>query len=186
MRSNFTRVQRLSCLLGMMCITMIVSTMVIRIPNENASLYETKIGPFRFSLKNVQVALISLAVGTVVVTIASFFFKNTENNENKRYRSWVLDKYRKANARLNFDPSVVGREFVPPAEDALQYNYFFLPHYCIYVGWMILVMSVVVSMSLTVIYSDAWELIKSEEWMTTVCISVLCSMFVTEVIKVLL
>lgn len=159
--------------------------MIIRIPDENTRLNEAKIGPFRFSLENLQAALISLAIGTVVVTIASFFFKNAESNENKRYRSWVLDNYRKANARLNFDPSVVGRDFVPPAEDALQYNYFFLPHSCIYVGWTILLMSVVVAMSLVVMYSASWELMKSEEWMTTVCISFLCSMLVTEVIKVL-
>ncbi|KAH3862218.1 hypothetical protein DPMN_025184 [Dreissena polymorpha] len=183
-RSNFTRVQRLSCLLGMMCITMIVSTMVIRTPNENTRINEVKIGPFRFSLENVQAALISLAVGTVVVTIASFFFTNAENNENKRHRSWVLDNYRKANARFKFDPSIVGREFAPPAEDALQYNYIFLPHVCIYVGWTILVMSVVVASSLIVLYSESWKLMKSEDWMTSFFISCLCSMFVTEVIKV--
>ncbi|KAH3862194.1 hypothetical protein DPMN_025160 [Dreissena polymorpha] len=159
--------------------------MVIRTPNENTRINEVKIGPFRFSLENVQAALISLAVGTVVVTIASFFFKNAENNENKRYRSWVLDNYRKANARFKFDPSIVGRDFAPPAEDALQYNYIFLPHVCIYVGWTILVMSVVVASSLIVLYSESWKLMKSEDWMTSFFISCLCSMFVTEVIKVL-
>ncbi|XP_052819342.1 uncharacterized protein LOC128245129 isoform X2 [Mya arenaria] len=183
MKSNFTRVQRLSCLLGLIFLTMIAVTMTLQSPDEN--IYQIVIGPFRFAFENFLVALVALLISTTVIMIVTFFFKNAESDESARFQSTLLNAYRKANSKIQFDKSVIGRIFVPPAEEALQYNYYFLPHFCVYVGWTILAMAIAVASYFIYSFSDSWELIKSEYWMSTIFVSFFCSIMVTEVIKVI-
>ena len=163
---------------------MIVTTFTVVVPEQDVYMAQVVIGPFRFSLENMKTAFFALLISSVVIMIVSFFFKNAESDESKKYETSFLNAYRRANGKLHFDNSVLGRYFVPPAEEALQYNNYFLPKQCVYVGWFILLMAVAVACYFVYAFSDAWELIKSEEWMSTIFMSFLCSIMFTEVLKV--
>lgn len=185
MKSNFTRIQRLSCLLGLIYLTMIICTMILEIPDEQNTFLQVVIGPFRFSMENFKAALISVTVSSFIIIIVAFFFKNAESSDKIPTLDSCLHKaYRNINDKMKLDKSVVGRKYRPPAEDALEYNYFFLPHMCVYVGWTILVMSLILATYLLVSFSSDWALIKSEEWMTAIFVSMLCSSLIIEGIKV--
>jgi len=184
LRSNFTRVQRLSCLLSLVFITMSVITMSLKTTDDTQDISQVIIGPFRFSLENLNVAMLSLLISTIIISIVTFFFKNSETDESQRFESTLLNAYRKANAKVHFDKSVLGRFFYPPAEEALQYTHYFLPKYCVYIGWTVLATSVVVLTFFISTYTDTWELIQSEKWMTTVLVAFIFSVLTIEVLKV--
>lgn len=184
-KGNFTRVQRLSCLLGLVYLTMIICTMIVTIPDEETIIYQAVIGPFRFSMENFKAALTAVTVSTIIIIIVSIFFRNAENEDRgPNVDSLMIRAYRKVNDKLKIDKSVLSRRYWPPAEEAIEHNYFFLPHFCVYVGWTILMMALIIATFLLVSFSADWELIKSEEWMTAVFVSFLTSILVTEGVKV--
>ncbi|XP_053393015.1 uncharacterized protein LOC123564401 isoform X2 [Mercenaria mercenaria] len=186
-RSNFTRVQRLSCLLGLVYLTMIICTMIVEIPDENTLINQAVIGPFRFSIENFKAALISVTVSSVIIIIVSIFFRNAEAAENSQnIDSAICKAYRKVNEKLKLDSSVLAKRYWPPAEEALEHDYFFLPHFCVYIGWTILAMAVFLATFLLVSFSADWELIKSEEWMTAVFVSFLTSVLLIEGVKIMI
>ena len=184
MRSNFTRVQRLSCLLSLVFITMSVITMSLKTTDNIQNMSQIVIGHFRFSRENIEMAMLSLFISTIIISIVTFFFKNSETEESQRFESTLLNAYRKANAKAHFDKSVLGRFFYPPAENALYYTHYFLPKYCVYIGWTVLATSVVVLTFFISTYTDTWELIQSEKWMTTVLVAFIFSVLTIEVLKV--
>lgn len=184
-KSNFTRIQRLSCLLGLIYLNMIICTMILKTSDEIPTIEEVVIGPFRFSLENFKTAIISLTISTVIIMIVTFFFKNAESDvKGPNVNSVILKAYRKVNDSLKIDKSVLGRKYWPPAENNVEYNNFFLPSMCVYVGWAILITSVILATYILETFSVDWKLIKSEQWMTTIFLSILCSVVLIESAKV--
>jgi len=185
-RSKFTRVQRMSCLFGMVFLTMFIVTISVVLPENNVYIAQVNIGPFRFTLENANTACIAVAISATIILVVSVFFKNTETDEYNTFHTTFLNAYRRANRTLHFDKSVLGSYFVPPAEEALKYNNCFLPKKCFYAGWFILFMSVIIATYFVFAFSGAWELIESEIWMSTVFMSFFCSILIVEVAKVTL
>ena len=184
MRSNFSRLQRLSCLLGFVYLTMIICTMVIKTPDDTIFVNQVVIGPFRFSMENFESALVSVVIATIIIWLVVFFFVNAESINKDKFDSTFLKIYRAINKKLQWDDSVIGKPFVPPAEVVIHHQYHFLPHFAVYIGWAILFSTVMTASYLLMAFSDAWKNVKSEEWMTTICVAILCSFLITEVIKV--
>jgi hypothetical protein len=159
--------------------------MIVEIPDDTTTIYQAVIGPFRFSMENFEAALIAVTVASVIIIIVSVFFRNAENEEKGPHVDSFMNKaYRKVNDKIQLDKSVLSRRYWPPAEEAVDHNYFFLPHFCIYVGWTVLLMALIVATFLLVSFSSDWALVKSEEWMTAVFVSFLASMVIIEGAKV--
>ncbi|KAL4239961.1 hypothetical protein ACF0H5_000758 [Mactra antiquata] len=191
LKSNFTRVQRLSCLLAMIYITMIILTMIIRtsdeIPADDAGIAAVVIGPFRFSLEHSISAFIAVLGSSFVILVVSFFFRNSENSEGyPNLDSMLRRAYRAINDKIHLDKSVVGRRYWSPAEDAIEYTHFYLPHYCVYIGWVLLATSVALPTYFICTMSVDWALIKSEEWMTAMCVSLITSFIFVEGVKIII
>ncbi|XP_053383373.1 uncharacterized protein LOC123564671 [Mercenaria mercenaria] len=186
-RNNFTRVQRLSCLLALVYLTMIICAIIVETPDENTVFNQVVIGPFRFSMENFKAAMVSMTISSVIIIIVSIIFRNSENAENSsNIDSFIHRAYRRVNEKIKLDSSVLARRYWPPAEEAVEYNNFFLPHCCIYVGWAILAMVLIVAAFLVVSFSSEWELVKSEEMMTAVLVSVLSSVLLIESVKIVI
>lgn len=184
MRSNFTRIQRLSCLLGLIYLTMIICTMTIKTPDDNTTMSQITIGPFRFSKENFEAAIVSVSVSTGIIWLVIFFFKNAHNDGKDSFDNKLLRVYRKANNKFHLDSSVVGRHFVPPAAATMRHQFYFLPHFVIYVGWTILILAVSVATYFVIEFSDDWAVVKSDIWMTSIFVAILCSFLITEALKV--
>lgn len=184
MRNNFSRIQRISCLHGLIYLTMVICTMIIKMEDTQTIMKEVVIGPFRFSKENFETALIAVTLSSIVIWLVSFFFKNAESDSSNKYDTPLLRAYRAANRKLNFDSSYLGRYFVPPAEETIHHQFFFLPYFTVYLAWIILLMAVAVASYLLIVFSDDWKLIRSETWMTAIFTAVLCSCMIIEVMKV--
>ena len=185
LRSNFTRIQRLSCLIGLIYLTMVVSVLILKTPDEVEGMQQVIIGPFRFSHENFENSMIAVTIATVFVMISSFFFRNCDSptggvNINSIWRRMYI----KINSVFKLDKSVLGKTYIPPAEEAVQYGVHWLPDVCLYVGWTILGISVLITTYILVVVSEKWRLIKSEEWMTTVLCGFMASFLLLETIKV--
>lgn len=184
MRSNFSRLQRLSCLLGLIYITMIICTMIIKTPDTHTNLHQVTIGVFRFSLENFEAALVAVSISTLIIWLVVFFFKNSQHAKSSNFDGPFLRAYRKLNSKVSLDKSFLGKPVVPPAERAVHHQYHILPHFTVYVGWAILITAVAVASYLLLSFSDDWKEVKSEIWMTTIFVALLCSFLITEMAKV--
>ena len=186
LNSNFTRVQRMACLLGLMYLAMIVSTLILKTPDEVPGMEQVVVGPFRFSMENFLTAFISVAVASPIIMIVSFLFKNSESAEDdNEYLSCCRKGYKGVNDFLKIDKSVLGTEYIPPTRVVVR-HFHFLPHFCVYVGWALLLLIVAMATWLLVLFSMDWKQEKSEVWMTTMFTAVLLSIFVVETIKVII
>lgn len=184
LNSNFTRVQRLACLLGILYLTMIVCTLILKTPDEVEGMSSVVVGPFRFSMENFFTAFISVAVVSPIIMIVAFLFKNAESEEvETEYLSCCRKGYRNVNNMLKMDKSVLGTDYIPPTHFVVR-HFHFLPHFCVYVGWALLIMCVGMATWLLMLFSADWKQEKSETWMTTIFCAILLSVFVVETIKV--
>ena len=72
-RSNFTRVQRLSCCMSLLFLTMITNAMFFKSEDQQSTTTGIRLGPIQFTLGQVHVALVVIVVvggdGVVVVVV---------------------------------------------------------------------------------------------------------------------
>ena len=183
LNSNFTRVQRLACLLGLIYLTMIVCTLILKTPDDFEEMSEIIVGPFRFSMENFLTSFISLAIISPLIMIVVFLFKNAETEEDdNEYLSCCRKGYKNMNDVIKVDKSVLGSDYIPPTRVVVK-HFHFLPHFCVYVGWALLIFCVGMASWLLMLFSADWKQEKSEIWMTTIFCAVMLSVFVVETLK---
>lgn len=183
-KSNFTRIQRLSCLLGNIFITMIISALLIKTRQQNETVSELAVGVFRFSIENFINSVIAVTLSTIITLAVSFIFKHSKSENNYSNKDSIFRRaYRKLNDKVHFDSSAVAGIYWSPAEGAIKYNSI-LPHFCVYIGWTILAIIIISSTYIMVMFSSVWQLVKSEEWMTGVLVAIVFSFVVIEGLKV--
>ena len=68
-RSNFTRVQRLSCCMSLLFLTMITNAMFFKSEDQQSTTTGIRLGPIQFTLGQVRVALVVVVGGIVVVIV---------------------------------------------------------------------------------------------------------------------
>ena len=72
-RSNFTRVQRLSCCMSLLFLTMITNAMFFKSEDQQSTTTGIRLGPIQFTLGQVRVALVVFLGGVVVVVAVVVF-----------------------------------------------------------------------------------------------------------------
>ena len=183
-RSSFTRVQRLSCLLGLVYLNMFLCSLFLKTKTKEEINAELVIGPFRFSNENFKVALIAVAVSTIIVTMVSFLFRFSRSKTHLLFRdTYFVRLYKRFNNRFKLDNTILNMHY-PPAEDAVVYDYNFLPQFVSYVAWTLIALFVGLCALFMLTGAKSWPEIKSEEWMTTVIVSGVVSFLIIDVIKV--
>eukprot|EP00058_Branchiostoma_floridae_P027767 XP_002613258.1 hypothetical protein BRAFLDRAFT_68223 [Branchiostoma floridae] len=61
-----------------------------------------------------------------------------------------------------------------------------LPHWCVYIGWVLVFLSATVSAFFVILYSMEWGAEKSGEWLTSILLSIFQSVLVVQPIKVII
>lgn len=185
LKSNFTRIQRLSCLLGLIYLIMILCTILIEAKNSENTSSKLTIGPFRFSMDGFKMSLMAVFIASIIISIVSFFFKYAESSSKTPNADSLTRKvYRKINKKLKLDNSELARRTVRPVEKALEHNAYFLPHISVYVGWIILVSILILASYLLVSFTSEWTTFTSEEWVTSVLVAMIGSFLLIESAKV--
>jgi polycystin 1L2 len=173
-RSNFTRVQRLISLTAFLFLTMLTNAMFFKSSEDEEIADEVKIGFMRFSLTNLFTSIQSIAITTPPIV-------------------FVILIYRKSRQRLTFKGSEKLKDFieqdgksetVASADDAITRSRRPLPHWAIYIAWVVNTLAILGSTFYLFLISMQWGKGKSEEWLTTFLLSFMESFFVMDPLKV--
>ncbi|XP_069123478.1 uncharacterized protein [Argopecten irradians] len=228
-RSNFTRVQRISCCVSLLFMTMITNAMWFKSEDNNANTSAMKIGPVSFTLQQVFVSFASTLIVFPVNFILMTFFRKCRPKKNgimhknqnvpkrgkwksvsaTQSQTWNRvpmksrwQRFKEAIANfINFqrhkskyqsepDPDECVREMkiagIPDSgkKKKRKKKPGTLPHWCIYIAWVLCFFSITSSGFFTILYSMEWGPEKANEWLTTFLMSFFQSVIVVQPIKV--
>ncbi|XP_067670971.1 polycystin-1-like protein 2 [Haliotis asinina] len=212
-QSRFTRVQRVSCCLCLLAATMLANAMFYE-KQESKAGTDYKFGPFVLSPQQLYVGLIAnLVVFPVNFAIIMLFRKSRARRQRP---SRVEEALRNIPSRCSTSLSDVnaeaGREFqkgvklsqVQPSRPGSSYSRHSdrspssmsqgspgrkkieLPWFCRYLAWVLLWAVTVASAAMVTFYGINFRDEKVRKWVTSMLVSFVTSIFITEPIKVFL
>lgn len=170
---QFSSVQKLSCLLALVCLVMVSNAMFFKSSKEEQHIQQFKLGILRFSASTFYVSFMGVLISTSPIIFATMIFQHAgkmrtitkSNNEKKdRLETDSLNLY-----------SEIFREHKTP-----------LSHLLLFLAWFVIVIAVVSSSFFLILYSMEWGKEKSEEWLSSFFFSFLESVLVVDPVKVLL
>ncbi|XP_062602879.1 uncharacterized protein LOC134264616, partial [Saccostrea cucullata] len=210
-RSVFTRVQRLSCLLSLLFLTMITNAMFFRSSDEDKVEGVLEVGVIRISVTTIIVSVIGISITTPPIMFITFAFrksrpaprkrkkakkdqpistisykKNTENSSviEKEAPEDMEDEMQKNT--VNKDENLSNNRENVDLEDLLDNSSLPLPHWVRRIAWFVVFLSVLTSAFFLLLYSMEWGIAKSEEWLSSFLLSFLESLLCVDPLKVLL
>lgn len=166
LRNQFSRVQRASCCLGLLCLAMVCNAMfyqVNRVPDESI-----QIGPLQMSLRRLIIGIkSSLIIAPLSLIITGAF----------RYR-----KIKRQKQRLIGD---IEESFNVERTAATRSRWCSLPYSFLYIAWFLCLSVIFVSATITVFYSLQWGKQTSNMWLASVVASCVQDIFFWQPAKVL-
>ncbi|XP_066267538.1 polycystin-2-like protein 2 [Branchiostoma lanceolatum] len=189
-RSNFTRVQRVSCCLSLLFCTMVSNAMWYETEQKVKTVHAITIGSLTFTWHQLYVSIMSsLIIFPVNIGLVTLFRKVRPKestlygglNSNKRKNSMVLtpdDRGSVLNDDIESAENNHGEE--PPAKKP-----FMFPPWMVYVAWIAAFLVTFTSAFFSVLYSLDWGPKKSVNWLTSMFLSFSLSLLVVDPIKVL-
>nr|KAG5713885.1 hypothetical protein BaRGS_024512 [Batillaria attramentaria] len=170
-RSTFTRLQRVSCCMGLLLLTMITSAMFYQpedsetgeSPNKMGT--EIEIGIMRFSMTTLWTSTVSIVITTIPTLLFVLLFRSKTITDKKK-----RDEMDKNTSDL--------------LDTVLMENP--LPHFVTYITWVLLLLTMVACSFFLLLYSMQWGKATSEEWIGSFFLSFMESIFVLDPIKVML
>ena len=180
--SNFTRVQRLSCALCLLCCTMITSAMFYNMGGHGPSPFAVHIGSLIINLKpfviGLQSSIIIVPVNVLIVQI----FRNLRPKQPKQEKS---------NKKEESDEEAKSNENVPDVVPDIQVEdqsspQGKLPHCFIYFAYALCYLASAASIFFTLLYSIQWGKETSTEWVIAMITSFFQSVLLLQPVKVVL
>ena len=162
--STFTRVQRASCCLSILFSAMIANAMYYNIGGESEG--AIRVGPFKFSWKQIVVGVQSGLMVAPVNILIVFLFRSSRPSEK------VEEKYRAASSSLHL-------------VEAMRKESCALPHFCVYIAWFLCTVTSLTGATFTVFYSLMWGKELAEQWLASVFTSLSEDVFFMQPAKVM-
>ncbi|KAJ8298359.1 hypothetical protein KUTeg_024890 [Tegillarca granosa] len=136
-KSYFTRVQRLSCILALLLLTMIASAMFYRDSNDDATPDQIKIGFIRFSLTTLYVSLVSVLITTPPILLITIIFKNARpaRRKDEKMTAKMLIVVKEAQESNNINKQMIKDKNL--LEELFVDEKRPLPHWTIYIAWVL-------------------------------------------------
>ena len=167
--SNFTRVQRLSCALCLLCCTMITSAMFYNMGGQGPSPFAVHIGSLVIDLKpfviGLQSSIIIIPVNVLLVQI----FRNLQP--------------KKTDSSCKITNNKIENKLKEETKQAPKGK---LPHWFIFIAYAICYLASAASIFFTLLYSIQWGKETSTEWVIAMVTSFLQSVLLLQPIKVVL
>lgn len=245
-RSNFTRSQRLSCILSLIFTTMVANAMFYQAEEKVQNVESFKLGPLEFTLHGLYISVVSSLVVLPINILIDLIFRKSRPKETRITNAFVgnvkpvitLSQIRLKPRLIKCDDMTIKEvsdyDFVTegnnsendhsetdyteiehqktdyteiedrfqsercdghqkiittvPAEglQAKRKKKFKLPHWCVYVGWILVFLSSGVSCFFTFLYSMEWGKEKSINWLSSMILSIFESVTVIQPIKVVI
>ena len=213
-KSTFTRVQRLSCCLSLMLSTMLANLMFYQVgADDNSTASQSiHIGPFIFSVKQimigVQSSFVVLPMNIIIVSIFRKLKPKEDNSKSKKYEE-IEDEQephamsskmvREETPRADKDEDGISKKATfswrtlvnsfrrEDSDDDTKKarKRFLFPHWCIYIAYVLVVLSSLTSGLFCILYGFTFGKEKSEKWLTSMFVSFFQSIVVIQPFKVL-
>ena len=167
--SNFTRVQRLSCALCLLCCTMITSAMFYNMGGQGPSPFAVHIGSLVIDLKPFVIGLQSSIIIVPVNVLLVQIFRNLKPKNSG-------SKYKITNSKVE---NKIYQERAKAKKGKL-------PHLFIFIAYAICYLASAASIFFTLLYSIQWGKETSTEWVIAMVTSFLQSVLLLQPIKVVL
>ena len=155
-QSSFTRTQRLSCCMSVLFSAMITNAMFYKIGEEVKDTFQ--LGPLTMSWTQVRIGIQSAMITLPVNAIIVAIFRNVKPKKQKN------------------------RNRNPEQENSPKG----LPHFVIYIAWILCILVILSSAFFTVLFSMSWGKKISNEWLTSILISFFQDVIVSQPIQVVL
>lgn len=192
-KSNFTRVQRLSCCLSILLCTMLANAMFYQVGTESSSGTSVHVGPFSFSIKQLSIGITSSLVVLPVNVLIVTFFRKARPAEAKK----GLDKDQDPNGQSP-KYEVSGEKAKPTSKEEAtekedddkksdkkkKKKKKTLPHCFVYISYGLVFVSCTVSATFTVFYGLTFGKEKSAGWLSSMMISFWQDVLISQPLKV--
>ena len=161
-RHRFTRVQRLSCCLSLLLTIMLASAMFYQLDTVDNAQERLQLGRFVLNLREFIIGLQSLFVVLPVNMLLVAIFTHTRSSNEKKQQQETARK-----------PAKKKREFS-------------LPHWFIYIAWVLCFLTSLTSATFVIFYSLQWGKDTSEQWLISIVMSVFTDIFVSKPLKIII
>lgn len=200
--SPFTRVQRVSCCLSLLCLTMVTNCMFYEVGDADASMMMT-VGSLEFDLRGfiigIQASLIVFPVNLALVQI----FRNVRPKKPKQQpvaesaevtegfadisRCSSNESLRNASSKEHMIQTEVEKNGSKNQNDNNEKKKRKgLPHCFVYLAWVLCFLSSVTSAVFTVFYSLSWGPERANKWLIAFVTSFFQSILIIQPVKVVL
>ena len=157
-RDLFTRVQRLTCCCFFLLWIMIVSAMFYFENHDETR--AVHVGPLKVTANELWVSVTTALVAFPPTFFVVFLFRNSQH------------------LGINSDGDT--------CYDDDGRKRFQLPHFCIYVAWIVCIVGSLLASVFTILYSLQWGREKSERWLSSTFLSTTEDIFVSQPLKIVL
>ncbi|XP_069123241.1 polycystin family receptor for egg jelly-like [Argopecten irradians] len=164
-KSSFTRVQRISCVVMLLFLTMITNAMFFS-PNEKETTSSVSIGSMTFSMKALYVSIIGTLMTTVPVVLVALIFSNTKPSR-------LCKRRKKPKANEEFSDEMF-----------FKTDHQVLPSFMGYVAWLVVFLAIIASTFFLLLYSMEWGKAASEVWLSSFVLSFFESFLFVDPLKV--
>ncbi|XP_070581325.1 polycystin-1-like protein 2 [Ptychodera flava] len=182
-KSHFTRVQRLTCCLSLLYCSMIASAMWFRSEVRAKNVFSVTIGPFTLTSFELYVGVMTnLVVFPINFIIVEIFRRSRPGTIS--LSKWInRRKTRPESAKFDilFNDTEEKQQTSKKTKKKKT-----LPHWCLYLGWFICILTVVTSAFFVILYSMEWGADKSEQWLVSIILSFSLSVLVTQPVQVIM
>lgn len=173
-RSPFTRVQRISCCLALLYLTMIANAMWYKDSADKEDSPEAgifKLGPITVTTYELYASIMSSVIVVPPMTFIIFCFTNSREKPPKESKN-MRDTY------SSFSNDLIKFSVFEPVKKKR------LPYWCVYVSWVIISLAVLASAFFTLLYSFEWGKVKSMAWLMTFLLSFIESVMMIQPLQV--
>ena len=154
--STFTRVQRLSCCLAVLFLTMVMNAMWYKTDDTGPGSSDIHIGPISFSLHELYTSTVSsLIIVPPIVLITTLFAKSMPPKKEMDSGGFILERGRRR-----------------------------LPHWCQYIAWFLTVVAIALGAFFTILYSFQFGGERSKKWLISFLLGFFESVFLVQPTKV--
>lgn len=156
---SFTRCQRLSCCLSVLLAAMVTNAMFYNFGGTPEDPFE--LGPLKLSLTQIKIGILSSIIAIPINVLVVMIFRNVkQKSQEHMYKVSVEETEEKAPG--------------------------YLPYCFIYIGWALCILTSLTAAAFIVFYSMMWGKETSNQWLTSITVSFIQDVFVSQPIKVIL
>lgn len=185
--SVYTRIQRVSCALVFIMLTMIANALYFSPEDDFENPNLVRVGPFVFSLQEVYVSIICALISTPATLLVILLFKKSKP---RRLDNDIRDPASKYNVPVfgnwmeTFMKDSKELEKTLVAKGILDTDETILPFWCVYIAWILVAAASIIPAFFIMLFSMEWGKQKSELWLSRFFLSFFESSFLLDPLKV--